>query len=187
MNDVVWGMDNGRFACLEYPHRTWHPERWDRDAFLDLLAAKRHLTGCRFVVAPDVLFNFEATVREFWQWREVIAAQGYPVALALQDGSRAAMIPWGAFDALFIGGTNAMKFSDETRRIVRQAKRAGLWVHWGRASTPNVLHYCRVIGCDSVDGSALARFQRHRLPEALAALQVEQLPLFEDWRHDRSA
>lgn len=181
MEDIVWGMDNGRFVCWNASDRSWHPDRWDRHAFIRLMEAKRHIPGCRFVVAPDVLCNAQATIEEFFTWRDLIRGYGYPVALAAQDGVTLGMIPWGAFDALFIGGSNAFKFSLVCRVIIYQARRQGLWVHWGRASTSNFLHYCKTLQVNSIDGSAFARFQNNRLPKMLQVLAHDQLSLF-NWR-----
>ena len=176
---VVWAMDNGRFACFDQPTQTWRAERWNRGAFLDLLATRRDLPGCVFVVAPDVFMNAQATTHEFWNWRAFIVGQGYPVAYALQDGVTPALVPWGACDALFIGGSNAVHFSETTRRIIRTAKRHGLWVHWGRGSTPTFIHYARAIGCDSCDSSAFARFTDDRLTPILPELDITQHVLFD--------
>lgn len=178
---VVWGMDNGRFACFDRPTQTWHAERWNRGAFLDLLATRRDLAGCRFVVAPDVFMNAQATTHEFWVWRDFITDRGYPVAYALQDGATFDMVPWGACDALFIGGSNAAHFGETVRAIVHAAKRLEMWVHWGRGSTPTFLHYARAIGCDSCDSSAFARFTNDRLTPIIPELEVKQAVLFSEW------
>ena len=42
--------------------------------------------ACRFVVAPDVLYDAAATLRQFGDWSEEIRGMGLPVALAAQDG-----------------------------------------------------------------------------------------------------
>lgn len=178
---MTWGMDNGRFVCLDFINRTWHPEKWNKSAFIGMLYNKRHIPGCQFVCAPDVLLNAQETTNEFWDWRDFIANLGYPVAYALQDGLTLDLVPWGACDALFVGGSNNLKFSSVCRNAVRLAKQFGMYVHWGRASTPNFINYAKVIGCDSIDSSAFARYTRNRLFRAIKNLEVDQLPLFSDW------
>lgn len=177
----MWGMDNGRYICMDWDTMTWKPKRWNLDAFLDLLETRQTLPGCKFVVAPDVIMNARATTDEFWCWSEFIRNLGYPVAYALQDGVTPSTVPWGACDAIFIGGSNAMKFSAVVRTIVHHAKRDELWVHWGRGSTPTFLHYARAIGCDSCDSSAFARFTNDRLTPILPELEIKQHVLFKNW------
>ena len=99
----------------------------------------------------------------------------------LPDGITHDLVPWGAFDALFIGGGNVHKFGATLLEIIRIAKGFGLWVHWGRSSTPPIIHYCKTIGCDSVDGSAMARFVDDRLKPVLPSLTTKQHVLFSDW------
>jgi hypothetical protein len=178
-----WGMDNGRFKCMDFDTFDWDITEWDKDAFIKLLyRGASNLSTCKFVCVPDVLFNARATTKDFWQWLPFIRNLGYPPAYAIQDGVTLDMIPWGACDALFIGGTNRLKFSRKLAHIVRIAKHLGLYVHWGRASTPKFINHARSIGCDSIDSSAFARFSRDRLPGGLTALNHHQPDLFNEWR-----
>jgi len=179
--DIVWGMDNGRFVCLDFDKRTWHPDRWDRDSFMRMIERKRDIPGNKFVVAPDVLLNAQATTTEYQQWHEIIREQGYPVAYSIQDGITHNLVPWDTMDALFVGGSNKVKFSKTCRAIVHEAKARGMWVHWGRASTAGFINYAKTIGCDSVDSSAFARFTNKELPTAIQLLKHNQLALFDDW------
>ena len=49
----------------------------------------------------------------------------YLAALVAQDGLECCVIPWDAFDVLFVGGTTQWKLSDPAYVLVREAK--GSW------------------------------------------------------------
>lgn len=89
----------------------------------------------------------------FWIWREIIHAYGYPVAFTLQNGVTINTVPFDYCEALFIGGDNRFKYSDEVRAIVAEAKRRGLWVHGGRVNTPGRITWYQSIGVDTFDGT----------------------------------
>jgi hypothetical protein len=163
---------------MDWDTLTWHSEWWNQYAFENLINARVPTARCKFVVAPDVIMNADATLTDFWHWRDYIQVLGYPVAYAAQDGATVENTPFGAFDALFIGGSNAFKFGPDCRAIVERAKWFGCWVHWGRASTPGFIHYAKALGCDSIDSSAFARFTEDRLPRALPLLTHTQHSLF---------
>lgn len=155
---VAWAADNDGY-------RGFKPEPFRR-----MLALLANRPGCRFVTAPDVVADAETTLQLFHDWKGVIKRQGLPVALVAQDGLERLPVPWSELDALFIGGTTAWKLGPAAAALTAEAKRRGLWVHMGRASTPSRLRYAASIGCDSVDGSTFGRFPDKCIPEALAVL-----------------
>jgi hypothetical protein len=93
-----WAIDNGAF-------RGFHVA-----AFMRTLEQYRHVPGCLFVAAPDVVGDAKATLRLWPFWRDVLHGAGFPAAFVLQDGIAAAEVPADA-EALFIGGTTRFKLS----------------------------------------------------------------------------
>lgn len=127
------------------------------------------LPGCRFVTAPDVVKDSIATTALFYEWLPQMRACGQPIAYVTQDGL--AQPPWDDIDALFVGGSDLWKMGEENRRIVREAKRRGMWVHMGRVNSHQRVRYAKAIGCDSFDGMSLSWFKTRYLPEFLAHAQ----------------
>jgi hypothetical protein len=121
---------------------------------LSWLQRKRSIANtCLWFNAPDVVQNGRATLANFWYWREIIHAFGFPVAFTLQNGMENQRIPWGMFEALFIGGSTRFKYTDYVRGVVQEANKRGVWVHNGRVNTPERIIYSRQIGCNSFDGT----------------------------------
>lgn len=123
--------------------------------------------GCLLVAGPDVVGQAQATRDLFAQWQPILAALGLPVALVGQDGAAALSLPWGRFQALFLGGSTAWKLGPGAAQLAAEAKRRGWWVHLGRCNTrPRFCHAFR-LGCDSIDGSGISRWPDERIPTAL--------------------
>lgn len=149
---VPWAADNDAF-------NEFHAERFE--AMLDRLAG---VPNCMWVAAPDVVGDADATLAMFDQWQPVIAARGFPVALVLQDGMTVADVSWDQIDAVFVGGSTEWKMSAAAHTIVIEARRRGLRVHMGRVNTRRRIKLAKSWGCDSVDGTASARFTNTHLP-----------------------
>jgi hypothetical protein len=99
-----------------------------------------------------------------------------------QDGLESLPVPWGDFDALFIGGTTGWKLGPHAREIAAEAKRRGKWVHMGRVNSERRCRYAAAIGCDSVDGTKLVFGPDVNLPQVLAWARLsDHAPLFEGW------
>lgn len=120
------------------------------------------------------------TAALFGTWREVIKGHGYPVAFAAQDGLEAMTIDWNSFDALFVGGSNAFKFSAFMVELIHEARSRRKWAHMGRVNSPNRWRYCAQLRFDSCDGSGMV-IERSRVLEALRVLNTPETPLW-DWR-----
>jgi hypothetical protein len=141
-----WAADNDAFLA------------WDEGRFRAMLARLAGVPGCLFVGAPDIVGDAGATLLRFPAWRDEIASLGFPVALVGQDGAESIEIPWGDFDAWFIGGSTDWKLSPFSARLATEAKGRGKWVHMGRVNTLRRLRIAYDFGCDSVDGTGWSKF-----------------------------
>lgn len=166
---AAWAMDNMAFG-----------DKFDADQFSRFLVKCEGIPGCLFVVAPDVWSAAAPTAELFDQWHDRIKAHGYPIALAAQDGLEQLAIPWKDIDAVFVGGTNAFKFSEFVTELVIEAHARRKWAHMGRVNSPGRWRYCRDNGFDSVDGSGMV-IERARVLEALNTLNSPERPTW-DWR-----
>lgn len=136
--------------------------------------------GCRFVVAPDVVGDADETLERSLPMLPRIRSLGLPVAYVGQNGATPRSLPWGRFDALFLGGDTPWKLGGAARALVDEARRRGAWVHMGRVNSLKRLRYAQAIGCDSADGTFLAFGPDVNLPQLLGWLRsVAEPPLFE--------
>ena len=122
---LPWAADNDCFAGF-------HEGR-----YLDMLQAITYRSGCRFVVAPDVVADARATLRLFDRWEPVLRCVWatvneddvqagrlvhQPIAFVAQDGQERLPVPWGRFQALFVGGSTRWKLGPQAAALVREAK-----------------------------------------------------------------
>jgi hypothetical protein len=159
---IPWAADNDCFQGL------------NDVAYVKMLDRLEGLAGCLFVTVPDVVGDARATRRLWHLWRDV-ADVGQPLALVAQDGLRSSDVPWDEMGALFIGGTTEWKESTHVADLVAEAKERGLHVHMGRVNGRRRLNYARLIGCDSIDGTAFSMFRDTWLPKAIDEWRVEPL------------
>ena len=153
---IPWAADNDCFQEL------------DPDAYRRMLDAIHGLPGCRFVTAPDVVGDWEATRELFDEWYVELSACWQPIAYVLQDEQPLVDVPWRSIQAVFVGGSTEYKLSAEAERLVRYAKwTRGLYVHMGRVNSRRRFDYARAIGCDSIDGSSFSKWRNRWLPGAL--------------------
>jgi hypothetical protein len=137
----------------------------DLAAFSKMLAAlEPYADRVEWVTAPDVVGEAAATLESFAWWGPVIRSKGFRVALVLQDGMTVETVPWGEFDAVFVGGSTDWKLGAEARAIVEEARRRDLPAHMGRVNSYKRAVYAHAIGCTSIDGSGWARFKTAMLP-----------------------
>lgn len=124
-----------------------------------------------FVTVPDVVADPVGTVQGWVRWSRGVRRLGLPLAFVAQDGciERHLVPPAHEFDCLFIGGSDAFKFGEPTRHLVRNAKRAGLWVHVGRVNSAKRIRWAAALGADSVDGTGWAVWRDANLPRGLEA------------------
>jgi len=158
---VTWGADNSAFTG-QYP---------GDEKFLRWLDRKLYLREwCRFVTAPDVVGNFEAT----WELSEPMLRQlrslGWPAALVAQDGMEESDWDcWSEIDALFIGGTTSWKLGPALE-LVRQAQSHGKWVHVGAINSRRRYWWADHHGIDSGDGTMMKRGPDKNLPRLVSWL-----------------
>lgn len=141
-----WAMDNGCF------------KRYEPEKIIKMLKKNRDIPGCLFMTAPDVVGNHDETLLLFRAWLGTIQSYGYPVAFVIQNGATVHNVPFDSCQAIFIGGDNAFKYSQDVRDIIKEALKRGLWVHAGRVSTIRRIRYFFALGCHSFDSSGFSRF-----------------------------
>lgn len=158
---IPWAADNDCFQGLDAP------------AFVKMIDRLAGLPGCLFVTVPDVVGDARATLASFDEWAPELERRGLPLGLVAQDGLTLDELRDRAprLAALFIGGSTEWKEGDEAAELAREAKRLGLWVHWGRVNTRRRFDLIVATGAaDSFDGSKWARWRKTYLPTALAWL-----------------
>lgn len=141
-----WAFDNGAFSD-KFDFNQW---------IIKLVNRLPYRENCICVVIPDVPYNHEATRKKFYRYADFARALGYPVAFASQNGATPNNVPWDDFDVLFIGGDDNHKRGHEARELINEAKRRGMWVHVGRASTGDAIGQYWP-DCDSWDGTTFTR------------------------------
>jgi len=151
-----WGLDNGCFSGSL-------SDRWR--AMLDEAESDRPV----FVALPDIVGSARRTMDLFEVFEHETA--GLPRALVLQDGINEVAIPWRKIDAVFVGGTDRFKTSDEAIAAIKCAKMLGKWVHVGRVNTPPRTEFFLGLA-DSIDGSGISRYD-HMLEAVLATIRDE--------------
>lgn len=152
---VTWCADNGCFSSRFEESHWW--------AFLKRNAA--YADSCKFAVAPDVVGDAAATIARSAPWMPKIRALGYPVAFVGQDGLEDLAVPWGDFDAFFIGGSTEWKLGSAAADLARAARKRGKWVHMGRVNSKKRITYADSIGCHSADGTFLTFGPTVNLPK----------------------
>lgn len=153
---VPWGADNAGWQ---------NPDWFDADAYLDWLAKRApHQQTCLFATAPDVLGDAVATWERSRLLLPEIRALGYRAALVAQNGIDQSPLEWSTFDVLFIGGNDTFKQRDATHALIREAKRRGKWVHFGRVNSFRRLRSVHLLGCDSADGTRIKYRPDYWLP-----------------------
>jgi hypothetical protein len=146
----VIGVDNGCFKGFK------------EGAFWSLLDfCEGYRERIKFVAAPDVVADSDATFNLFSKWQPIIRDYQLPVALVLQDGLSVDSIPWSEVQAIFVGGSTEYKMSRVVDRIIIEAKRRRKWVHVGRVSTRKRINHFRDVEVDSIDSVAFSRWPRH--------------------------
>lgn len=158
----VWAADNAAFG--------W----WMAGKPFDFAAWERYLwrlpnpDTALFATCPDVVSDHNGTLTLWNRWSDKIRAWCFEPAFALQNGctSLRRQVPSDAH-VLFIGGDDTYKLSNETARLVDEAKADGRWVHMGRVNSAKRICRAVAMGCDSADGTFLRfgppRFQVDRL------------------------
>lgn len=173
---TLWAADNDAFA-------NFCPTRYLK--MLDRIASQE--TRPQFVTIPDVVGCSGKTYDLFEKWIHELQSRNIPAAYVLQNGvddhwfyhmNQGYHFPFEEVDAFFIGGDTAFKFTEWVRDFIGVARGMhGKWIHMGRVNSVKRLNYARMIGCDSCDGSGMARFRRSVLVPMLTALDQQVMHL----------
>ena len=143
LSNKVYGLDNGCFS--KFNKKTW----------LRLVSEAKENEYPKFVCAPDIVGDARRTLELFDQFYDDI--KPLPVALVLQDGIGDFSIDWNKVDAVFVGGSDAFKISNEAINACKVAKMLDKWVHVGRVNTAQ--RVSNWIGlADSIDGSGISKY-----------------------------
>lgn len=151
----MWAMDNGAYSGFQ------------PDLFMRMLERFYGFGGCQFVACPDVVGDAFETLEKWPFWSRVIRGVHLRPALVLQDGMLASEIPWKQVGAVFVGGTDAWKFSSQARELCAYAKARGLWVHVGRVNSRKRIYEAARMGADSFDGGQYSMFPDLKIPEGV--------------------
>jgi hypothetical protein len=147
---VPWAADSGLWSAKGI-------RVFDLDRYLAWLWKRRsYRADCLFATAPDVVGDAAATWLRSRHILPCLRGLGYPAALVAQDGWDGNAVDWGAFDCLFIGGTDEFKLAESTYRLIAEAKQRDKHVHMGRVNSGRRFRAAAFAGCDSVDGTYLA-------------------------------
>jgi hypothetical protein len=161
---------NGPYAIDNGCFKNFERDRWFR--LLDEAEATMWETdGSRpiFVTLPDIVCDAQRTIELFRHFK--LRTNELPRALVLQNGIEYIDIPWDDIAAVFVGGDDRFKHSEEAMRAAKTAKMLDKWVHVGRVNTAaRVRNWIGL--ADSIDGSGISRFD-HMLEDVLAAIRGE--------------
>lgn len=153
---VPYGLDNGCFKTFK------------RNEWMTLVDQARQNPPV-FVCAPDIVSDARRTLELFEQFENILF--GLPIALVLQDGIGELTIPWHRISAVFVGGSDSFKISQEAFAACKAAKILDKWVHVGRVNTSARAEQWVGIA-DSIDGSGLSQYD-HMLKDVLSVIQNE--------------
>lgn len=164
MAGVPYGLDNGCFSVFDKSR--WRTLLQEAD---DAACNFENPVPPVFVALPDIVGDATRTLDLFEAFK--VETNGLPRALVLQDGIGNHRIPWEDIAAVFVGGSDRFKESQESLNCCRAAKMLDKWVHVGRVNT--FRRASRWLGlADSIDGSGMSRFD-DRLEEVLEAIRGE--------------
>jgi len=163
---VPYGLDNGCF-------KRFNEKTWMR------LIEEAEINRPKFVCLPDMVGDAVRTLDLFDAFD--MRTNGLPKCLVLQDGIGNHRIDWSKLSAVFVGGSDAFKTSNEAMNACKTAKMLGKWVHVGRVNTAErVKHWINI--ADSIDGSGISKYDYmlENVLEAIYGEEVEETQLLLD-------
>ncbi len=142
-----WALDNAAFLAFKAN------KPWEADAFrtaVEAAAEGKHPPD--FVVAPDIVAGGAASLERSLEWLPWLRQHELKVYLAVQDGMTLTQIAplVGAFDGLFVGGTEVWKIISGWW-WVKLAHACGRPCHIGRISGRERVRLVKTWGTDSID------------------------------------
>ena len=164
LNHIKYGLDNGSYS--EFNANTF--ERMALKAKYDDL--------CLWVAMPDVVGDHYSTalLYEHWCIRLGFDGESGKRAFVIQDGCNLLHPdnepPWDILEAVFVGGTDYYKESEQCYEVVKKAKKLNKMVHVGRVNTPSRITYWYDVA-DSFDGSGIAKYD-HMKKRAIDVLYL---------------
>lgn len=149
---IPWALDNGAYPA-------WEQKRpWNEAAFYERLEAMRYFhPRPLWVVVPDVVTDRIATLASWQEHAPRVAALGYRLAFAAQDGMTARDVPSEA-EMVFVGGTTDWKW-----RNLREWTDNFPRVHVARVNTERMLWMAHKAGAESCDGTGWFRGDQEQL------------------------
>jgi len=154
-----WALDNGVFTD------SFEPEKFSSK----LEAVRKWIDTCLFVVCPDVVGDFQATLERFSNFAPYLHSLDFPVGLATQDGLTIKGTPWDEFDVLFVGGTDQHKLGPEAGALIAEGIERGKWIHIGRVNSPKRMR--QFWRADSWDGTHIGFEPDRATPKIAAAVR----------------
>ena len=145
-----YGLDNGCYS--RFPEKKWKKLLIDAEESTPI-----------FVCLPDIVGDARRTLDLFNVFKPL--TESLPRALVLQDGIGNFEIPWNDIDAVFVGGSDEFKISNECINACKVAKMLNKWVHIGRINTSSRVKNWLELG-DSLDGSGISKYD-HMLEDVL--------------------
>ena len=144
--ELPYALDNGAFPAFT------KGEAWDSAAHLELLMwAKNSGQAPLWALVPDVVGDRAATIAKWNHTHAAVAAFGWPLAFAVQDGMTPADVPRGA-SVVFVGGSTEWKWATVSMWAKEFPR-----THVGRVNTYRWLRVCEDAGVESVDGTGWFR------------------------------
>lgn len=155
--DCPYALDNGCYTQFDYG--TWL-------RMVDEAQTVKPL----FITLPDIIGDARRTLELFNHFMNDTGCA--PRALVLQDGIGNVDIPWRWISAVFVGGSDSFKISQEAIAACKTAKMLDKWVHVGRVNTPKrIKDYIGL--ADSIDGSGISRFD-HMLESVIQTINESE-------------
>lgn len=149
--DGFFGIDNGCFSVF---HKKQYFSLLEREA--------PNAKYCKFVALPDVVGSARRTLELFEHYRYDARICKFPIALVIQNGQEDLPIQWHLIDAIFVGGDDRFKMSNEAKQIIQCAQRLDKWVHIGRVNSVERWQHFEEMECDSFDGTGISQFSLQR-------------------------
>lgn len=157
-NGSVFACDNGVYAAFVLG-RTWGGEAMHA-AYMKMIGTC-HPDDPLWVLLPDVVANWRATVDLGNLYLSILRLRGFRTCIALQDGCDFDEAREMGTDAVFVVGKTPWK--EANIHAAREAFPDKL-VHVGRVNTARRLRICQSAGVDSVDGTTLNKYPVKTLP-----------------------
>lgn len=156
----IYALDNGVYGAWT-KGKIWDIEmevNWLN--MLSKIPAENHPV---WVLLPDVVADWKATVELGKTYLPILRDKGLPVAIALQDGCDFQEALEMEPDWVFVAGSTEWKEAN-IAKVCQSFHAHNIGVHVGRVNTRRRLMLCQSAGVDSVDGTTLNKFRDASLP-----------------------